>query len=501
MLRSLILCLSTILLIGCGTLPKINPDLALRSPKSIQINGAQGALSHAQSKAIIAKLKKGANETNIFDRHLLLQQTIGVTPLVVGNKVELLIDGPPTYTSMFASIEAAKMHINLETYILEPDEIGQHMVDALLSKQKSGVQINIIYDSAGSVGTDKAFFQPLIDAGAHVIEFNPINPLKASNGWQWNNRDHRKLLVVDGEKAYVGGINISSVYTKGSSGSLFSRGAEKSNKINLNQINSQDKSQKSIQYNAAEGFSQQKQFNLKNDVIDEQGAITWRDTHLLIEGPIVADFQHLFLQTWQNQKGAALEEHSYFPQLSNVGTEVMRAIGSTPNDEYSLMYVTLLSAINSAESNIWITNAYFVPDEQLLDALKGAAIRGVDVRLLLPSKSDSNLVFYASHSFYSELLKSGVKIYERQNALLHAKTALIDGVWSSVGSTNLDWRSFLNNQEIDAVVISPSFGAKMRATYEEDLKQSKQIDLENWEKRSLLIRLKERSARLWARFL
>jgi cardiolipin synthase A/B len=161
----------------------------------------------------------------------------------------------------------------------------------------------------------------------------------------------------------------------------------------------------------------------------------------------------------------------------------------------------LLSVINSAETQISLTNAYFVPDPQMLSALKEAAQRGVDVRLLLPDKTDSNMVFYASRSFYDELLSANVKIYERQDALLHAKTLLVDGVWSTIGSTNLDWRSFTNNQEINAVVLGQNFGAQMQAMYEKDLESSKQITLKDWKKRSISVRIKERVARFWAHFL
>ena len=165
------------------------------------------------------------------------------------------------------------------------------------------------------------------------------------------------------------------------------------------------------------------------------------------------------------------------------------------------MYVTLLSAINSAETQIYLTTAYFVPDPQMLTALKDAAGRGVDVRLLLPERTDSALVFYASRSYYDELLSAGVKIYEREDALLHAKTAMIDGVWSTIGSTNFDWRSFVNNQEINAVMLGRDFGAKMQALFLKDLESSKLITLETWRSRSLSARIKERAARLWARFL
>jgi len=467
--------------------------MAIHSNQQVQMEGAHGPLSNKQSKEILAKLKHGTDETSIFDRHLLLQQEMGATPLIVGNKVKLLKDGPLTYTSMFDAIQKAKNHINLETFILEPDEIGQRLIDALLAKQLAGVQVNIIYDSVGSLNTPKQFFQPLIKAGANVLEYNPINPLNARKGWELIARDHRKLLVIDGRVAYVGGINISSVYTKGSSGGSFSRSG--SNKKDNPKPDADSKSA-DIKDKDEKGLIQQ--INKKPVAEDATG---WRDTHLLMEGPVVSEFQKLFMDVWKKQKGPILTGHDYFPQLKNVGKEVICAIATSPDDSLSLIYVTLLSAINSAESKIYITNAYFIPDPQLLAALTSAAERGVDVRLLLPSKTDSSLVFHASHSFYDGLLSKGVKIYERQEALLHAKTAMIDGVWSTVGSSNLDWRSFLNNQEIDAVVLGKDFGTEMQDMFEQDLKESKQITLENWRKRPLVSRFKEMSARLWARFL
>ncbi|MDF3888013.1 cardiolipin synthase [Cupriavidus basilensis] len=457
--------MTSLLLVGCGSLPRINPDMALSPPHPIQLEGAHGPISKQRSEAILAGLKSGGNTTNIFESHLALEQELGGSPLMVGNKVELLIDGPATYDSMFASISAGKDHINMETFILEADEIGQRFVDALLVKQQAGVQVNLIYDSVGSLSTPKQFLQPLVDAGVNVLEYNPVNPLNARKDWELNERDHRKLLVVDGRIAYVGGINISSVYSSGSSRRSFA------------------------------SSTAGKRAAHKTD------GMAWRDTHLRMEGPVVAEFQKLFMATWEKQKGDALGGRDYYPQLSNVGGEVVRAVGSSPNDPYSLIYVALLSAINSSLSQVYITNAYFIPDAQLLAALKDAAARGVDVRLLLPGRSDSNLVFYASRSFYRELLNSGVKIYERQDALLHAKTAMIDGVWSTVGSTNLDWRSFLNNQEINAVVLGENFGVRMRAMFEQDLQSSKQITIENWNERSLILRLKEAGARLWVRLL
>ena len=447
------LCLT--LLAGCDSIPTMVPDMAMRPSHPVQFDGAHGPLTARQSKAILARLKSNGTETNIFDKHLTLEAEIVGSPLVVGNKVGLLVDGPTTYRSMFAAIENARDHINMETYIIEDDEIGQHFIELLISKQRSGVQVNFIYDSVGAINTPKEFFTPLKESGVNVLEFNPINPLIARKGWQVNQRDHRKLLIVDGQVAFIGGINISSVYSSGSFG------RSKPTKDNT----------------------------------------PWRDTHLRMAGPVVSEFQKLFMATWSEQKGEPLASRDYFPEPASKGNEVVRAIGSSPEEPYSQIYVTLLSAINSAETQVFLTNAYFVPDPQLLAALKEAVQRGVDVRLLLPEKIDSAMVYYASRSYYDELLSANVKIYERQDALLHAKTALIDGVWSTVGSTNLDWRSFLHNYEINAVVLGQDFGAQMHALFKKDLESSKLVTLEAWRKRSIVARIKERAARLWARWL
>jgi cardiolipin synthase len=452
-------------LTACSSLPVLTPEMSISgNAQPVKLQGARGPLSQQQSKAILAKLAGSGKPTGIFEQHLALEQEILGTSLVVGNKVTLLVDGPSTYEAMFTAIAQAKNNIDMETYIIEDDDEGHRFSDALIAKQKAGVQVNFIYDSVGSIGTPKEFFQRLRDAGIKVLEYNPVNPLALRKGWDVNQRDHRKLLVVDGRIAFVGGINISSVYSSGSSVSLKRRA----------------KPQKS------------------DGKPNEQ---PWRDTHIRVEGPVAAEFQHLFIDTWNRQKGDSLPEKNYFPTVAPMGDEIVRAIGSSPDQPYSLIYVTLLSAINSAQSNVYLTNAYFVPDPQMLSALKDAVARGVDVRLLLPGKSDSALVHYASRSFYEELLSAGVKIYERQDALLHAKTAVIDGVWSTIGSTNLDWRSFVTNQEINAVVLGPGFGAQMQNMFNEDLKASQLITLDSWHHRSIGSRIKEFGSRLWARLL
>ena len=442
---------------GCSTLPDTRFLSERYVAQEARFEGARGPLSAKQSAAVLAELKRKSGNLDILDRQTALEQEISGSPLMVGNKVTLLQDGPATYQAMFAAIRGAKDHINVESYIIEDGDVGRQFADLLLERQAQGVQVNLIYDSVGAFGTAKAYFDRLTQAGVKVLEFNPVNPVAVIAPWTLSHRDHRKLLVVDGRTAILGGVNISNVY---SSGSNIRRG-------------------------------------------DEPVDLTrgWRDTDVRIEGPVVAEFQKLFMRTWEKQKGPALAERGYFPALAPQGGEIVRAIGSTPDDPYSLIYLTLISAITNAEKHVYITNAYFVPDPQLVKALLDAAGRGVDVRLILPSQSDSETVFHAGRSYYSQLMAGGVKIHERHGALLHAKTAIVDAVWSTVGSSNLDWRSALDNDEINAVILGREFAQQMLAAFAADLKASNAIILERWEQRSFLLKLKEWTARRWGRLL
>jgi cardiolipin synthase len=442
---------------GCTSLPRLVPDLEPHKDQPVQLVGARGPLTAAQSKTILEGLKSRKQDTDIFDRHLALEEAIVGSPLTVGNDVKLLQDGPNTYRAMYDAIMTARDNINMETYLLEDDEVGQRFAQALIEKQNGGVQVNLIRDSAGTYSTPAAFFKNLADNGVNVLEFNPMNPLVARKVWELNQRDHRKLLIVDGRTAFLGGINISSVYSGGS----FNSGSH------------------------AQASTEQ----------------AWRDTDLQLKGPVVAELQKLFIETWEKQKGPPLAARDYFPRPETAGKQVVRAIGSSPDEPYSLIYATLMSAIASAETTVHLTNAYFTPDPQLLAALKAAAQRGVDVTLILPGKTDSWLAFHAGRGYYEELLRAGVKIWERRGAILHSKTALIDGVWVTVGSTNLDWRSFLHNHELNAVVLGADFGQQVQLMFDKDLKESDAITLEQWQHRSLDLRMKEMFARLWEYWL
>lgn len=468
---------------GCATLPNVSAviDETQAAQKPRQIVSSRGVISPQKSKAIMEWLKRSVDPTDVLARHTAVVESITESPLTKGNTVTLLSDGLATYAAMFKAIQKAKDHINLESYIIEDDETGRAFADLLLQKQAEGVQVAVIYDSMGSMKTSAAFFQRLRDGGIQVVEFNPVNPLKNGEKWELINRDHRKILIVDGTVAIMGGINISKVY----SSSLLKR---------------------------------------KKNV---KAPIHWRDTDIQVEGPAVAEFQKLFLDTWAKQKGPKLSGRNYFPDLSPIngiraltnlssakkvrkidsnvrkekGTALVRVVGSTPGELNRIPFIMYVSAISFAEHSIHMTNSYFIPDDQIVKALADAAGRGVDVKIILPGITDSSLVLHAQRHHYTGLLKSGVKIYEHSTSLLHAKTAIIDSVWSTVGSTNMDFLSLLNNDEVNAVVLSREFAAEMEKAFARDLTNSRQIQWDEWKKRPYLPRVREWFVNVFVRWL
>jgi cardiolipin synthase A/B len=397
-------------------------------------------------------------------KHVAIEQALAGSTLSVGNKVALLEDGANTYTAMLQAIKGAKHHVHLETYIFEDDEIGQRFAEALKERARAGVKVRLLYDAVGSIGTPAAFFKSIADGG---VEVTPCNPLAAGTvvkgGLEGlNHRDHRKLTIVDGRIAFLGGINISSVYGSMSGGSSPPR--------------------------KADGTPPDK---------------PWRDTQSRVEGPAVADLQRTFLKQWAKQrKEPLIEGKAYYPSLSPQGPHIVHVIAGAPDDEEaSAMYLAFISAIDNAEKEVLVMNPYFVPHEELRMALERAAHRGVDVKLILPGRSDSWLAYYAGRSFYEDLIEAGVKIYERKTRVLHAKTATVDGVWATVGSSNLDWRSLLYNDEINIVVLGTDFAGQMNAVFRDDLAKSEEMTREKWQGRPLEERFKEAAARAWARFL
>ncbi len=433
---------------ACASLPDVSYLKAVAPPASgPTITGSSGTLSKKTSTALLPKRWKNSH----IDVSALaaLEELATGRPLIAGNKVTLLYDGPQTMASMMQAIAAAKDHINLETYIFDQDQIGLQFAQLLIERQKAGVQVHVIYDAVGTFGTPQTFFDNMRDAGIRLVAFNPINPLKRLGFWSPNNRDHRKLLVVDGKVAFTGGVNISGDYANSSL------------------------------------------FRSKNRDASKVG---WRDTHIRVEGPAVAAMQWEFLTSWASQQAPELADNNFFPPLTNVGDKLVRVLASGPDGDQDI-YAAHILAIDSAVKSIHITSAYFVPDVQVMQALVRAARRGVDVKIILPGVTDVGLVLYAGHSFYEEMLSSGIRVYELQISVLHAKTAVIDRLWSTVGSVNIDTRSFLHNYELNLVVLDNAFAESLESAFEEDLRYSTEVTAEQWAKRPLARKLKEWAAR------
>jgi cardiolipin synthase len=427
--------------LGCVQLPEISylkgPLLADASPAPVP----------ERNEAVLAG--RLADAGIVIPGRAALEAVAAGYSWTPGNQVALLFDGPRTMDAMTAAIAAAKDSINLETYIFDQDEVGQRFADLLIRKQQEGVQVSIIYDCVGTLGTPQAFFDRMSAAGIQLCPFHPLNPLLRLGRWKINHRDHRKILVVDGRVAFTGGANISATYAKGS---LFHR-----------------RSKKPV-------------------------SLGWRDTQVRIEGPAVAALQLLFVENWFSQNAHGLAPRAFFPPLAAAGDKDVRVVGSEPGSDFQI-YRAYIQAFQEAKRTIHLTSAYFVPDAQLIKALDDAAHRGVEVEFIVTNVNDDGLVHQASQSYYQDLLKAGIRIFQLKSSILHAKTGVVDAHWSTVGSTNMDMRSFLYNKEINIMVKGDSFGREMEDAFREDLRNSIEVTGQDWAKRPRGDRVKEWASR------
>jgi cardiolipin synthase A/B len=434
-------CLAPLLLGGCHPLPDM-PALIARasgSGNAPAIVDAHGPVPEARRDALLQLLLREGAAPGMLARHLPVAAAISTAPLVDGNRVTLLQDGPAIESAILQIVAGARKQVNVETYILADDEVGRRFADLLVRKCGEHVPVTLMYDSFASRKTPKSFFDRLRDAGARVLETNPINPFDARLQWRPNHRDHRKIFIVDGAVAIIGGANV-----------------EHPHPVNRETY--------------------------------------WRDTDIRLEGPAVAQLQTLFARAWREQGGEALADAGYSPTMPDMGNQVVRVLGSTGTA--SPIYSTLISAIASSRKSVYLTTPYFAPDAELLAVIEAASIRGVDVKLLLPSFSDFPPALAAARFHYQELLDAGVEIYERQHAWLHAKTGVIDGVWSTVGSTNLDRRSFLFNSEVNAIMLGSEFARQMESSFTDDVSHSTRVVADTWRHRSIARRLEEWLANL-----
>jgi cardiolipin synthase len=360
---------------------------------------------------------------------------------ISGNKVQILKDGSENFPEMLKAIKEARETIHLETYILRSDRVGWRFAEALAQKAREGVSVKLIYDSLGSLTTDRGFFRFMEEAGVEIFEYHPIAPWKwrGSRKWHLKRRDHRKILVVDGRCGFVGGINIGDEYADLS-----------------------------------------------------EGGGGWRDTQLKLEGPAVQKLQQIFLSTWfKNKKRRLKLDPPYYPESPSpgrLGVSIVASNGLRGRNQIKKAY---LRAILRARKRICITNSYFLPPHWFLIALKKACRRGVEVCILVPKRSDIRIIDYATRALYSRLLKWGVRIFEWEGPVLHAKTAVIDGRWSTIGSSNLDQTSLFYNLEVNVVVLGSTFGDKMEKMFWEDLKSSREILATEWTRRNWIQRLVE----------
>jgi cardiolipin synthase A/B len=397
--------------------------------------------------ALVREMAKASPERRIVLMEQL-DQGISGQRFVGGNQVALLRNGPATYAAMAQAIAGARREIDLESYTFDR-KIGAQFARLLVQKRADGVAVNLVYDAWGSMDTPPALFQRLRAGGVHVLEFNPLGP-NPRVAVDLNRRDHRKLLVVDGEVAITGGVNISRVYENGPPPPGTKATAD---------------------------------------------TLPWRDTDVRIAGPAAVEFEHMFMRTWQQQHGQPIGPPVPSPGWIR-GQAVVAAVDGTPARDKPAIYRTLLDSIALARTSVHLTTGFFAPPPELLRVLEQAAARGVDVRVIVPAHSTSSLAIAAGRADYGPLLAAGVHILERHGVVLHAKTAVIDGDYSIVGSSNLDWRSVVYNNEIDAVVIDRAFGEQMEALFRFDAAHATEIRLRAWEDRPLGERLEEWTAGL-----
>jgi cardiolipin synthase len=394
------------------------------------------------------------NDTDALQQQYDLQRGLSDSPIVFGNQVTLLPSGSEALRAIFKAIGEARDSINLEYFILaDVESDGVHLSDLLRAKLQAGVKLNMIYDAVGSQDTPGEFFDAMRKAGAKVLQFNPVSPFEVRIGWSPNDRDHRKITVVDGRIGFTGGVNLDKVYENPESAGVPQDG------------------------NTRLAF--------------------WRDDAIRIEGPAVAELQKLFFGTWREQKAPQADPADYFPTLPRQGVQTIRIIGSSPGNRQPLYYASLMTAIQSARRRVWLCSGYFVPPHQEREALTKIARAGIDVRIVAPAFSDVQSAVFAARAAYGDLLEAGAHIYEMRDAVVHAKLAVVDDTWTMIGSSNLDRRSVVFNNEVDAVILGHDTAGQVEGLMRHYMDVAREVDLAKWEQRSADERIQELKARLW----
>ena len=376
---------------------------------------------------------------------LRMVDTLTDMPFSTGNDVELLIDGDATFQSMIAGIESAEDYVLFQFYIIKEDEIGTRIKDLLIDKAKEGVRIFFLFDEVGSSKLSQRYQNELRDAGVEVSAFNTTQGRR--NRFQLNFRNHRKIVVVDGQTAWIGGHNVGDEY-----------------------------------------LGRDPKFG------------HWRDTHVRMEGPAVIGAQISFAEDWYwaTRTSLALD---WLPDPSSTGNRKVLVIPTSPADVRETASLMFIQAISSAVERVWIASPYFVPDEGVLKALELADLRGVDVRILIPDEPDHMLVYLAAFTFVDELANTGIGFYRYTAGFLHQKVVLVDDHIAVVGTANLDNRSLRLNFEVSTLVVDPPFASQVAAMLEEDFARSRKMSPGEFRERPFWFRFAARAARLTAPIL
>tara|TARA_R110000737_G_C14613119_1_gene491383 strand:- start:356 stop:1660 length:1305 start_codon:yes stop_codon:yes gene_type:complete len=401
------------------------------------------------------KIDVDNEQTALFEHRKLIHliNNENASPITNDNKVKLLVNGESKFPELLDAMKAAKNHIHLEYYIYEDDKTGQEIEEILIQKAKEGIEVRFIFDDLGSRSIKSRMVPSLLQAGVDVIPFFDIKYMLLAN--RINYRNHRKITVIDGHTAFVGGINVGDNY------------------VNKDQ-------------------NKEQQF--------------WRDSHLLIQGSAVHYLQYLFIADYNHCKGDDFQltpTLQYFPEIKKTAenNKYVQIAASGPDSDTPSVMHSILQAINLAKSEIQITTPYFVPNEAIMDGLCIAARSGILVKLLVPCKGDSYIVDAASEFYYERLLEAGISIYMYEKGFIHSKSLVIDEKITIIGTANMDVRSFDLNFEVNAIVYDEDLAKEMKTVFQKDIDEATKVDKDRWKDRSMMMKMKQNIARLFSPIL
>ena len=390
------------------------------------------------------KLLRIDEENHSYMQLFNLADQIGNTPISISTETKVLTNGKETFDAIKEALMQAQHHIHMEYYIVRHDTLGQEIKDILIEKAKNGVKVRFLYDAVGSWTLSKRYIREMRKWGIEVVAFGPVKLPFLNN--KFNFRNHRKIVIVDSNTGFVGGLNIGNEYL------------------------GKDKNY---------GF--------------------WRDTHLMLKGEGVRSLQLIFMQDWYYMTNHSFLTDQYLaPIQSNSEKKYggVQIIAGGPDNEHSTIKNIFFSMIVSAKKSVWIASPYFIPDEDIFSALKIAALSGIDVRLLVPSNPDKRIVFHASRSYYPDLLEAGVKVYEYREGFMHSKIVIVDGELASIGTSNMDMRSFHLNFEVNAFLYKTESVQTLVNDYLHDLLVSNELHIEIFKERNITLKIMESLSRL-----